>query len=353
MAAGTLKKYSVTDIQPGMIVGQPVFTETGREIIAEGTALTEKLIEGLIRLGIRDLVIVEYDFVSSMDKAYLLEEGFVSHYDQALQELKNVFQLVRFGYDINMGEIWDVTGAVIPLVDGGKAIGHIHNLHRSEEYLLHHSLHVAVLAGILARWLGYDNKVLAQVIVAGLLHDIGKMKVPDSIINKPGQLSSEEMDTVKLHTVRGYNMVKESRTLSKEVLCGILQHHERVDGQGYPIGLTGETIHQFAKIIAVADCYDAMTSDKVYGKKRTPFEVIEILADEMVAKLDVNICTVFLTQIRDCLNGYLVLLSDDRKAQIVHIPQKLKTLPVVRTEDGQFIDLEKNRTISLVGLLTE
>jgi len=354
MVQDVRKKYSLSEIVPGMILAKSILTDSGKVILGEGVVLTQQLIDRLKQMRISHVVVQdEQSATLPLVQSYLLESGFVASYNKTIQELKAVFQAARFESEVNLSDIWDVIDRfVLGLIVGGKAIAHIHNMPRSEEYLLHHSLNVGILSGILGKWLGYSDKELTYLILTGLIHDIGKTRVPAEVLDKPRKLSPEEMEIIKLHTVKGYNMVKAARTLNKDVLCGVLQHHERNDGTGYPLGIPGERIHNFAKIIAIADVYDAVTSDRVYGKKRTPFAVIEILVDEMVNKLDINFCTVFLMQIRDSFNGNIVLLSDDRKAEIVYLPPKLKALPVVRTEDGEFIDLEKCRDIAMMSILT-
>jgi len=221
---------------------------------------------------------------------------------------------------------------------------------RRDDYTFHHSLDVAVLCGVVGRWLGYKGEELKDLVLAGLLHDIGKTQIPLEILRKPGKLTPEETKIMQLHTTRGYNLVKEL-DLPAAVTYAVLQHHEREDGSGYPLQVTGDKIHPFAKLIAVIDIYDAMTCDKVYRKKVTPFEAVETITRDMYDKLDPNICAVFLNNVRDYFIGNTVLLSDGREAEVVYLGQYISSRPVVRTEDGLFIDLEQRKELSIVRLL--
>lgn len=130
----------------------------------------------------------------------------------------------------------------------------------------------------------------------------------------------------------------------------ILQHHERMDGGGYPGRLCGDDIHDYPRIIAVADIYDAMTSERVYHSKDTPFTVVEMISKDAFGKLDPAVCTVFLNNVKDYFIGNLVELSDGRKAEVVFLGQYQAARPVVRTQSGEFLDLERRKDISIIDL---
>ena len=137
-------------------------------------------------------------------------------------------------------------------------------------------------------------RVLIKLWFTGVFHDIGKCKVPPEILNKPDNLNEKEWSIMKQHPVYGYNILKKNNVLSKDVLLGALMHHERKDGSGYPLGLKGNTIHTYGKIVAVADIFDAMMSDRVYRKKRPPLQVAEYIEDRSLDSLDPYISRGFL-----------------------------------------------------------
>jgi len=158
------------------------------------------------------------------------------------------------------------------------------------------------------------------------------------------------MEAMKLHTTKGYNLLKELE-LSQGVLFAVLQHHEREDGSGYPLGVKGDKIHNFAQIVAVADIYDAMTSDKVYREKTSPFQAVEALVQDMYGKLSPDVCTIFLNNVRDYFIGNIVELNDGREAEVVYLGQTMTARPIVRTPSGEFIDLERQKHVSIVKLV--
>jgi HD-GYP domain-containing protein (c-di-GMP phosphodiesterase class II) len=213
-------------------------------------------------------------------------------------------------------------------------------------------VNVAVLSGIIGKWMDIRGQDLRDLIFAGLMHDIGKSQTPVAILNKPGKLLPDEMEIMKRHTTKGYYLLKEVPQVPLVVMWAVLQHHERMDGSGYPLRMRGENIHSFARIIAVADIYDAMTSDRVYRRRSTPYHVIENIFRQMFGELDCNVCSNFLFHIKDYMTGSVVLLSDGRQAEIVSPGSFPAGLPLVRTVDGQFLNLEQKRDIKIYGLIS-
>lgn len=171
--------------------------------------------------------------------------------------------------------------------------------------------------------------------------------IPVEILNKPGKLTPAEMDFMKTHSMMGYELIKGSSNVSEEVKLGVLQHHERLDGSGYPGGLS-DSIGRIAKIISVADVYDAMTSNRVYRNALSPFFVVQELYNEMFGKLDPSICTVFIYNIREALVGAKVKLSNGSSARIIYLDKRRPAMPLVHTDDGQYLDLEVNNDIEIV-----
>jgi putative nucleotidyltransferase with HDIG domain len=220
-------------------------------------------------------------------------------------------------------------------------------LERKDDYTFHHSLNVSILAGVLGKWLGVSGQDLKDLILAGLMHDAGKALVDMNILNKPDKLSRKEFEIMRYHTILGYELLREHQELPEAVRLGVLQHHERMDGSGYPLKLLGGQIHYFAKIIAIVDIYDAMTSDRVYKAKADPFSVIETLANEMFGKIDAEFCTVFLQNIGNYLTGKFLRLNDGRVAEVVYYDHVSYNRPVIRTEDNEFIDLSRNKEIGI------
>jgi putative nucleotidyltransferase with HDIG domain len=350
--ANKIKRYSLKNVKPGMEIGQLVLTNDGQVVLGEGTILTPSLIERLDYWGISYLLIKQNSNEGSPwqeSPESLTQKNFFADYSQTVDVIKQAFTNIRFLDDVPVNQMRELVDSFIePLAGSVGVINHLQMVHRQDDYTFHHSMNVAVTSGLLGRWLGYTGSNLKELILAGLLHDVGKMQIPVEILNKPGKLSVDEMEIMKQHTTRGYQLVKKNKYVPLGVLSGILQHHERMDGTGYPLKTAGDKIHPFAKIIAVADTYDAMTSDRVYHRKMTPFTVVELLVQEMFGKLDPTVCTMFLNNVRDYFLGNIVQLCDGREAEVIYLGQFIGSRPVVRTIDGELLDLEQQKEYTIV-----
>ncbi|MDR3565076.1 MAG: HD-GYP domain-containing protein [Negativicutes bacterium] len=347
------KRFRVDEVQPGMELARSLMTDNGKFALGDGTVLTTSLIDRLRSWDVDYVDIrVTVDVQEKLPPPLTAQQQAVSRqYNDTVSSIKKSFETLRFFKQVPLKEMRELAdSAVEPVIDTSGILNHLHVVHRRDDYTFHHSINVAVLCGVLGRWLGYQGETFKDLVLAGLLHDVGKTQIPLEILRKPGKLTTAEMDAMKLHATKGYNLLKEL-DLPQGVVFAILQHHEREDGSGYPLGVKGDKIHDFAKIVAVADIYDAMTSDKVYKQKTTPFQAVEALMMDMYNKLDPRICSVFLNNVRDFFIGNIVELNDGREAEVVYLGQTTTARPIVRTEEGEFIDLEQRKNISIVRLV--
>lgn len=347
------KRCRIDEVENGAELARSLVTEDGKFALGEGTVLTPSLI-GRLRSWNVDSVEVRIT-VEVPDKVPppLSETQLAvsKKYDGTVSSIRKSFETLRFFKQVPLAEMRELADSSIePFIDTSGIINHLHVVKRRDDYTFHHSINVAVLCGVIGRWMGYKDQDLKDLVLAGLLHDVGKSQIPLEILRKPSGLSSPEMDSMKLHTTKGYNMLKDLE-VSQGVLFAVLQHHEREDGSGYPLGVKGDKIHAFAQIVAVADIYDAMTSDKVYRSKTTPFQAVEALVFDMYGKLSPDVCSVFLNNVRDYFIGNVVELSDGREAEVVYLGQTITARPIVRTEAGEFIDLEKHKSVSIAKLV--
>ena len=355
-ARSCVKPYPVNEVQPGMEVGRMVLTPDDKVILSEGTILTESMLKGLEFWNITT-VFIKQPLSSEPDIDFSIPETpaqkkFFADYDDTVEVVKNAFAKLRFFKEVPLETMKNLTATTIePLIHSTGVINHMNLVRRQDDYTFHHSVNVAIICGTLGKWLGYTGQEWQDLILTGLLHDIGKTQIPLEILNKPGKLTAEEMDIMQQHTTRGYKLLRDKPNIPNGILHGILQHHERFDGSGYPLALPGEQIHKYAKIIAVADIYDAMTSDRVYHRKTSPFTVVEQMVEEMFKKLDPEIVTAFLNNVRDYFVGNIVELSDGRQAEVIYLGQFMASRPVVVTEDKEYIDLEQNKTLSIAKII--
>ena len=387
-----VKQLFLKDLKPGMVLAQPLVSGKGSIVVEAGTLLTEFVIGTLQDSGYMQSVLpagANYDEVtvtvfevephgapsvedlshvgaketeddhkksdSSMES--MLDPEYVKAYDVVMDMLRKLLnpQQVSRGIDL------DAIGQLIAdrqldkLCDGARAVAQIHNMNREGSYLLHHSLHVAILAGLMGRWLHWPREYRERLLLAGLLHDVGKLKISDDILNKPGRLTPSEMNIVRHHSTYSAEILARCGLAGEaDIMAGVLQHHERGDGSGYPSGIKKEIISPFGKILAILDIYDAMAANRAYAHKVSPFEIFDRLnADMMEDKIDAEYGVLFVKKICHALTGSWLRLTNGEKAKIVYIDQsRTHSLPIVETPDGKFYDLAHDGKVKIVELLT-
>ncbi|MBE3574260.1 MAG: HD-GYP domain-containing protein [Firmicutes bacterium] len=213
-----------------------------------------------------------------------------------------------------------------------------------------HSLNVALVAGLIARWMGWGKDGMHQAVQAGLLHDVGKSLVAPEILNKPEPLTPAERAQMQEHVRAGYELVRNASEVSQDIALAVLQHHERMDGSGYPQGLVGEEATFLSRLVAVADVYAAMMADRAYRRRLGPFRAAEELEDESFSRLDPQITRVFLDRVAAFYVGSTVVLSDGRVGQVVFMDPREPSRPLVRVEK-EFIDLSRRHELEINDIL--
>lgn len=237
----------------------------------------------------------------------------------------------------------------IETVEISTIIQSINSVRDIDAYLYTHCSNVALLNGIMGKWLKVDAIELQTLIKIGLLHDIGKLKIPPEILNKPGKLTKEEFDTIKMHPLFSCNMLIQSGVSDNEILLGVLQHHEKVNGQGYPGGLSMDSITKFAKITSISDVYDAMVAARVYKGAHSPFQILAWFAEGCYSDLDITFVNVFLDCMTEEFRGKNVLLSDESVGTVVYVDSKNFEYPIVQVGEKIINTSPELRCVSLIG----
>ncbi len=196
----------------------------------------------------------------------------------------------------NIKRTKDLVGSTVNYVVKDKgALYNMMKMSSHDYYTYTHSVHVCTLAVALGRFMGYDAVDMNDIGVGSLLHDVGKSGIDPNIITKNGPLDDEEWKVMKSHPSVGIEILKDgNHKLSKEIIAVVHQHHEKMDGSGYPQALKGEDIHPFGRIACLADCFDAMTTNRSYQKARPPFEVLKILQDKCYHHYDEKVFAAFI-----------------------------------------------------------
>lgn len=213
-----------------------------------------------------------------------------------------------------------------------------------EDFYFHSSVLSALTCYRLAQWTDLPQKDWMQVALAGLLHDIGNVKLDRDILMKPGVLSASEQEEMKRHTLNGYQLLKPIAALNEGVKLSALQHHERVDGSGYPLGLGADNIHRYAKLVAIADIFHAMTLDRAYRPAMSPYVVLEQIEKDAFGSLDPGSVRKFIEKATQFQNGSLVRLSDGRIGEIVFTDRTAPIRPWVSVS-GTIVNLSVERQL--------
>ncbi|MBP2635373.1 MAG: rpfG 14 [Firmicutes bacterium] len=334
------------DLVPGMCVGEDVIAEDGFiKLLPQGAILTQVQINSLRNWEIPSIYI---DDTSEWTEGkaiaiHMTKKEFIHGYRETFDKVVHAFRRIKKFREGSIAEMQELVDQnIILLSETIGVLEHLQDIRCYSENTFNHSLNVAIIAGVLGKWCNYEGRELKNLILAGLLHDIGKLFIPLPILNKPGLLSEEEFAIIKQHPQAGYQVLKDA-TIPEGVKLGIWQHHERMDGSGYPMGLVGDEIYAGAKIIAIADVYDAVTSERVYHCKMTPFEALDMLADKMFERLEPVACLTFISNMKNYLTGSSVVLSNGQKAKIIAFNARTGyfTKPVVCLQNGKLIDLQK------------
>ncbi len=368
-----MKEYQTKDLLPGMVTAIPVRTKRGQLIINPNVELTRTLISRLEFYGIASVQITENKQAAApmeepKDPAYFPAKSPVSapspvsdaSYSQKLksspefqrfqvdftlrsQDLKNCFDAyLSDGGTVNKEELLSKTISLVsPKQTTLDVFDMLHNMRQVNDSTYAHSLNVAIISRIIGKWLHFSNEELDTLTLAGLLHDIGKTKIPDEVLNKDGKLTDEEFQMIRNHPKYGYDILK-SQPLNSHIKKAALMHHERCDGSGYPMGLTMEEIDDYALIIAIADVYDAMTAARSYRAPLCPFEVIAEFEKDGLQKYKPKYILTFLENIANAYQNNRVMLSDGTSARIVLLNHRRLSKPLVQLDDGACIDLEKS-----------
>jgi HD-GYP domain-containing protein (c-di-GMP phosphodiesterase class II) len=202
-------------------------------------------------------------------------------------------------------------------------------LRRVDNYTFMHSLSVAVLSVAAGMELGLSEDQLLELSFAGALHDIGKMRIPLAVLNKPGKLDAEEWQLMKRHPRLGMELLTNHGGVATAALQGIYEHHERMDGSGYPHRLPGKQISLFGRIVAVADVYDAMTSDRVYRAGMAPHLAVEQLIGESLTRFDWPIVSAFIRSLVVYPVGSLVVMDNGEVGRVISYRRTVPYRPKV------------------------
>lgn len=330
----------VNCIREGSIVGKQLLGKNGEILLNVGTVMQSSYIEKIKQHGYNGIYI-EDDLSKDIEIAGLISDelkykiifGLKNAYLTLEKEKKlsnNVFEKLNSLANSVLEELLSNKELIINMVD----------IKMFDEYTYFHSVNVLLLSIVIGISLNLDKNLLYNLALSSLLHDIGKVFVDKEILNKCGRLTQKELEIIKTHPYKGYEYLKSTNDFPAAVYIGILQHHEKYNGAGYPMALAGNNISLFGRIISIADVYDAMTSDRPYRKALLPSDVIEYIMGGSGTLFDKEIVEYFVERICPYPNGTCVRLSNNSIALVVENYRDCCLRPKVRVimENGETIE---------------
>lgn len=385
-----LKNLSVFELEPGMVVADTITTPSGQVLAVAGTELTKQIINKAKLYNVTHAKVEIFEEEAATSPSPLkpkslssifasvqkseepsasshIEDtqsnsrrminstefsGFQVDYLLYIEHLKSVFTNISTpGYSINTKELIEkLTPLYISRNTITELFDMINQMHSINDSIYAHCVNVALISRMIGRWLHLEPHDLDILTCCGLLHDIGKLAIPEEVLNKPGKLTDEEFALIKSHPRTGYEMLR-NQDIDTRIKQAALMHHERYDGSGYPNNLSSEFLADFAMIVAIADVYDAMTAARSYREPLCAFQVIEKFEQEGFQKYHTKYIYVFLHNIASTYQNNRVMLNDGRGCKIVMLNQNTLSKPIVQFDDGSCVDLSTQRNLFITKIL--
>lgn len=349
---------SVKHVPIGATLAEEVRTPLGGLLFPKGTVIHEKDLEFLEAFKISEVVLENEEKTQLLETATSEnqsekkdEDSFDRAFDEAVKTFRNIMLRVQRGNNVPVIEVRRIVESLLVHVKNkSNILQFLRKSFRLHTYQYEHSLSVGLLSYVIAKWMRIPENEWMQIALAGTLSDIGKVKIEPTLLLKPGELTEKEYAEVKQHTIYGYELLKGAAGLNEGAALVALQHHEREDGSGYPLGLTGSKIHLYSKIVAVADVFHAMCSNRAYRKASSPFLVVEHLLQESYGKLDTAVVNTFVNGITQFAAGTIVELSDGTIGKIILTDRNHPTRPLVEA-NGRLINLAELRHLYIQSVV--
>lgn len=358
-----MKIVPTIQLVPGMIAAQDILSTDNRFILKKGTILTDAMITKLDLYGILTVAVEKESYrepqawndpEQSFTDRVKNSPDFKAFHDDYVVEVESFREKLNSVITKNAPlDIQNMINDALKLLNEHRGrIGifdMLHNMREFDDSTFSHCMNVGLICYIFAGWLKMDKSEAELVTACGLLHDVGKLLVSRDIIQKPGKLTHDEFAEMKKHPNTGYRLLQE-QGVDENICNAALMHHERCDGSGYPFGMTEGKIDKYAKMVAIADVYDAMTSSRVYRGPMCPFRVIEIFEDEGFQKYDVNYILTFLENI---VNTYITTpcrLSNGQEGTIIFVNKHKLSRPTIKC-GYEYINLSERPDLYIECLL--
>jgi HD-GYP domain-containing protein (c-di-GMP phosphodiesterase class II) len=341
-------------LKPGMVLAGDLFSKEGIFIWPAKKPITQSVIDELKKKGIRELYYtknINKDLSQNMPPMFSEEIK-----EEAKEAIDNILEQVKKDEKVNVEEVRNVIEKLFKEMISklGKAAINLSIVKNYDEYTYTHLINVTILSMFFSKFLGASDFVIKEVGMGAILHDIGKVKIPTSILYKPGELTEEELKIIKKHPIIGYFAIKDEPTVSTYAKKIVLFHHERFDGNGYPLGLKFDRIGRYPQIVSLADVFDALTSERPYKPGMSIPQTLNFIMKKSGIYFEPLLAQKFIMEMSKLYGlpspyaiGSFVLLNTGEKAVIIQKDSEYTLRPTVLVIENALGKPDTKRKINL------
>lgn len=349
----------VNELEPGMVLIQDVLNNFDTVVLSAGTVLTAGNITNLQSMDIdfvfvegeEEVIEVDSDYLQPVANAKTREVTRLEKFEICVQYYKAMYETVQAGGVIDHMDVFEVVKDLVQeFYKYDDIFSVLGKMKSDEEYEYTHTTSMSIISILLAKWLKLPHQKIYALAQAAYLADIGKAMIPQEVLDKTGELSADELMMLQSHVMMTQDILERSGGFSGEIIHIAASHHERLNGTGYPYSMNKEGINQLSRIIAVADTYHALLSNRPYREAYTIFEATEMLWNMSYNELDPSVIERLVKFITSFWVGGQVMLSNGMKGEVIMANQYDRFRPLVKVENG-FIDLSRDRSCKIVDVI--
>ncbi|MEH7237907.1 HD-GYP domain-containing protein [Bacillus sp. JJ1562] len=354
-------RVRISQLKEGCILLNDIFSLTNKPIIPKKTVLSNEHIHILQVFLVKDVQVESFLIngepftpTEQVEEVEVLEKenSIAEEYLKSVKEYKQLFQSWQAGALVDISKVRQIILPIFKrILEQSKELFSLHRYTNREDYLFHHSVMLGLLSGYLGKKLKYSEADCNHLAIAGLLSDCGMSKIDPKILLTNSSLTLAEYNEVKKHPLYSYRMIEKIPLIKDSVKLAVFQHHERMDGTGYVLGVTGDKLHPFSKIVAVADVYSAMTLERPYSNRQSPFKTLEEIRMESFGKFDMKVVEALTNGIGNISIGTKIKLSNGQSGEIVFIDKSQPTRPLLKISESEFLDLKNYRELFIEEII--
>ncbi|AVP55346.1 HD family phosphohydrolase [Clostridium tetani] len=351
MRRNIMRLEFIDKVKDNEVLGKSILSSDGQMLLRTGIKLTNNYLSKLKDMGVLYIYVED----KRLEDINVEDERLIELKQRTIKSVADISKNIH-GYSEKKFKkaISSIENLVDYIIDIGDVNKSLYDIKTHDNYTYLHSLDTCVMTSFLGISLGFKEDELKDLGIGASLHDIGKTQIPLKILNKKGKLNDEEFAEIKNHTLYGGKLLRNNKQISENVIDIVEQHHERIDGKGYPYKLHGDEISKYAKVVSLCDVYDAVSSDRCYRRKFSPNDAYELILGNSETMFDIEVVEKFKETFSIYPLGACVKLSNGVEGYVIHQNRGFPDRPLIRVlydsdtrEPVQFyeIDLLKHKNL--------